>query len=328
MYAVLLIAVVLRGSFAMPPADKDACDLYGAVGQTMELPFVYNRLANTDVLRWTHNGTIIFNREQTRVSVGKPEDVSKTGSLLLKNLKLSSGGWYQVTVRHPNRTLVTMWTGRLCAMDKVSQPRLGYICDLRTGFVNLSCDVANPHESFFSWTVDDVNLLGATKQTLNVSLDREKSFACRVRNRFSAERSDAVRPACKTPAATAATPSTLFCFTPKTIIAALAGVAALFLALLVVVAASCRRCGRKKTRKRVLGKGDLGMVSVRQQRSELNSPEYETMSPADVPTSAFPEPLPRTRQSSENLVQLEQAAAKDPSPVPKPRTKNPQTPNM
>ncbi|XP_049579460.1 uncharacterized protein [Syngnathus scovelli] len=328
--AVMLFAIALRGSFAS--ADKDACDLYAAVGQMVELPFVYNQLANTDALSWTHNGTIVFNREQTRVSVGKLEDVSKTGSLLLKNLKLSSGGLYQAIVRKPNWTLVSEWTGRLCTLDKVPQPQLGYLCDLQIGFVNLSCHAANPHDLSFSWTVNDVILSGATKQTLNVSLDREKSFTCRVRNRFSTEKSDTVRPVCKNPPATSpAMPSTLSCLTSKTIITILAGEAALFLLLLVIVAVLCRRPGRDKMR--LSGKEGFRMVSVKQQRSELSSPDYETMNPADVGAPAFPGPSTRIRHPSastpgENLPQPEQAATKDPSPVPKPRTKNPQTPNM
>ncbi|XP_061532832.1 uncharacterized protein LOC133402752 [Phycodurus eques] len=334
MYAVTLLAIVLPGFLSFSSSDKDMCDLYAAVGQTMELPFVYNQLANTDVLSWTHNGTIVFNREQTRVSVGKQEDVSQTGSLLLKNLNLSSGGWYQATVRHPNRTLVTLWTSRLCTMDKVSQPRLSYFCDLKIGFVNLSCHVANPQDLSFSWTVDDINLLGATKQTLNVSLDKEKNFACRVKNRFSTERSDTVRPVCKNPPPTSpATTPVLLCFTSKTIIAVLGGGAAVFLLLLVILAMLCQRQGRGKSDMCVSGKGDLRMVSVKQQRPERSSPDYETMNPADFPTSAFPEPLSRTCHTSastpsESLPQLHQAAAREPSPVPKPRTKNPQTPNM
>ncbi|XP_077424815.1 uncharacterized protein LOC144053844 [Vanacampus margaritifer] len=332
MYAVMILSMVLHGSFATSSFDKDACDLYVAVGQTTELPFVYNSLANTDMLSWTHNGTVVFNREQTRVSVGKPEDVSKTGSLLLRNPKLSSGGWYQATVRHPNRTLATMWTRRLCAVDKAPQPRLGYVCDLKIGFVNLSCHVANPHDLSFSWIVDDVTLLGAAKQTLNVSLHREKNFACRVKNRFSTEKSDSVRPACKNLLVTSpATPSTLFCLTSKRIIAVLAGEAAFFLLLLVVVAVLCRR-RRSKTDIHVSGKENFRLASVRQPASELSSPDYETMNPADVPTQ-IPGALPRichpsASTPSENRARLEQAAAKDPSPVPKPRTKNPQTTNM
>ncbi|XP_077374208.1 uncharacterized protein LOC144016760 [Festucalex cinctus] len=332
MYAVMIISVVLRGAFAVSSSDKDACDVYAAVGQTTELPFVYNHLASTDALCWTHNGTVVFNREQTRVSVGKPEDVSKTGSLLLRNLKLSSGGWYQATVRHPNRTLVTMWTARLCTVDKVPQPRLGYVCDLKIGSVNLSCHVANPHDLSFSWIVDDVTLPGATRQTLNVSLERENNFACRVKNRFSTEKSDTVRPACKNlPVTSPATPSTLLCLTSKTIIAMLAGEAALFLLLLIVVSVLCRR-GRNNADIRVPRKGDFRMASVRQPRSELSSPDYETMNPADLPAQ-FPEPQPRichpnASTLSENRPQRELAAAKDPSPVPKPRTKNPQRTNM
>ncbi|XP_061679767.1 uncharacterized protein LOC133502698 [Syngnathoides biaculeatus] len=320
MYGVTLLAIVLSGFLAMFPADKDACDLHAAVGQTMALPFVYKHLTNADVLSWTHNGTVVFNREDARVSVGKPEDVSKTGSLLLRNLKLSGGGLYQATVRHPNRTLMTVWTGRLCTTDKVSRPRLSYVCDLEIGFVNLSCDVDNPQNLSFSWTVDDVNLSDATKQTLNVSLDKVKKFACGVRNRFSTERSQTLDPVCKTSIPTSPTsPAVLLCLTSETIVALLAGLAAVFLLLLVVLVVLCQRRRRGKSDVRASGKADLRMCSVKR----LSSPDYETMNPTDFLTLAFPEPLPRTCHASAST--LDQAAATNPSPVPKPRTKNPRT---
>ncbi|XP_057693308.1 uncharacterized protein si:ch211-132g1.1 [Corythoichthys intestinalis] len=329
MYAVVFLTIISHGLFLIS-AEKDACYLYGAVGQTMEFPFVYNQLANTDILSWTHNGTIVFIREQAKVLVGKPEDVSKTGSLLLKNLKLSSSGLYQATVRHPNRTLVAAWTGRLCTIDKVSQPRIGYICDAKTGFVNLSCHVDNPHDLTFSWTIDEINLSSATKQTLNVSLDKKKNFVCKAKNRFGMEKTDTIRPVCKNLPPTSPAP-VLLCFTSITIIAALAGGVALFLLLLVVIAMMCHRLGRSKTDMRVSDKGDFRMVSIRQQIPELNGPDYETMNPADFPMASVPEPLPRIGHTSastpsERLPQMVQAAARDPSPVPKPRTKNPQTP--
>ncbi|XP_077452929.1 uncharacterized protein LOC144071573 [Stigmatopora argus] len=326
MYAVVYATIISLGLLVIS-ADKDSCDLYGAVGQSIELPFVYNQLANTDVLSWTHNGTLVFTRERAKVLAGKPEDVSKTGSLLLKNLKRSSGGWYQATVRHPNHTLVTMWTGRLCTLDKVSQPRIVYICDPKNVFVNLSCQVDNPQDCTFSWTVDGINFPGATKQTLNVSLGGAKNFVCRAMNKFSMEKSQAVRPVCQNLAPTSMAP-VLLCFTFKTIITALAGGTALFLLLLVVIAAMCRRLGRGKSDTRVSGKGDIKMVSVRKQTAESNGPDYETMNPAGFPTATVLAPSPQILHPSKGLPQMDQAAARDPSPVPKPRTKNPQTPQL
>ncbi|XP_077567313.1 T-cell surface antigen CD2-like [Stigmatopora nigra] len=316
MYAIVYPTIISMGLWVIS-ADKDSCDLYGAVGQSIELPFVYNQLTNTDILSWTHNGTLVFTRERAKVLAGKPEDVSKTGSLLLKNLKRSNSGLYQATLRHPNYTLLTMWTGRLCTLDKVSQPRIVYICDPKNGFVNLSCQVDNPQDCTFSWTVDEINSPGATKQTLNVSLGGAKTFLCRARNKFSMERSQVVRPVCQNVAPTSMAP-VLLCFTFKTVITVFAGGTALFLLLLVAIAAMCRRLGRGKSDTRVSGKRDIKMVSVRKQRSESNGPDYETMNPAVLaPSSQILHP-------SHGLPQMDQIIARDPSPVPKPRTKNPQ----
>uniref|UniRef100_A0A3Q1AYB0 Ig-like domain-containing protein n=1 Tax=Amphiprion ocellaris TaxID=80972 RepID=A0A3Q1AYB0_AMPOC len=232
-FAASLGVIFLLG-FIDISATKDICELYAAVGQqSLTLPFVYERLANSHLVKWTHNSTLIFYREQGKVSVGKPQDISATGSLFLKNLLFSSAGTYQAEVLYPNGTLAKMWTGRLCMMDKVSKPRLSYVCDFKFNAVNLNCDVVKPQGLVFSWTLDGKTLTSETRPTLSISLTQlkgEGSFTCTAANKASKEISDIVRPTCKSPPPPPPPPPPpMLCFTRQTVVAALAGAAALIL---------------------------------------------------------------------------------------------------
>ncbi|XP_041795511.1 SLAM family member 6-like [Chelmon rostratus] len=335
-FLATLGVTILSGFISLSAANKDTCELYAAVGQSLTLPFVYDRLTTSHVLRWTHNETIIFYRQQGRVSVGKPGDISATGSLLLKNLKPLSAGAYQANVLHPNGTLAKTWTGNLCLMDKVSKPQLTYSCDFKSSAVNLNCHVANPQGLVFSWTLDENTLTSETRQKLSLSLAQlkgERDFTCSVANKVSKEKSDSVRATCKSP-----TPPTLLCFASKTVVAVLAGGAGLILLLLTIIITLCCCHRRNKTQIRVRDKGELRMLSLSKREPDPISPEYETMHATEDSPTPSPEPSPRTCYDSvclpeaptENTPPQLSAAAEEPrpSPVPKPRTKGPQTPNV
>uniref|UniRef100_A0A3Q1GMZ8 Ig-like domain-containing protein n=1 Tax=Acanthochromis polyacanthus TaxID=80966 RepID=A0A3Q1GMZ8_9TELE len=291
-------------------------------------------LANSHPMKWTHNSTIIFYREQGKVSVGKPQDISATGSLILKNLLFSSAGTYQAQVLYPNRTLAKMWTGRLCMMDKVSKPQLKYACEFKCNAVHLNCDVVKPQGLAFSWTLDGKTLISETRQTLRISLTQmkgEESFTCTAANQASKEISDIVRPTCKSP-------PPMLCFARQTVVAVLAGAAALILLLLIITVVLCCRHRRNKTHTRHRNKGELRMLSVNKRDPDSISPDYETMHPTESSPPPSPQPSPRACyqkvsqpevQSENRLPQISTAAeGQKPSPVPKPRTKNTQTTNM
>lgn len=336
-FAVTLGVIILSGFIKLSAANKDICDLYGAVGQSLTL--INGGLAKTDGLRWTHNNTIIFYKQQNKLSVGKPGDISVTGSLFLNNLKFSSAGIYEANVLHPNSTWTNTWTGRLCMMDKVSKPQLSYVCDFKSSAVNLNCHVAKPQGLSFSWTLDEKILSSETKQTLSISLAHlkgDRSFTCSVANKVSNEMSDAVRPTCKSPSPS---PPISLCFTRKTVVAVLAGGSSLILLLLIIIIilCCCHRCNKKKMRLR--DKGEIRMLSLNKQEPDSICPEYETMHPTeDSSTPPSPKPSPRTSYQivvqpevqTENRPPKLSTAAEDqqPSPVPKPRTKGPQTPNV
>lgn len=337
--AATLGIFILSGFINLSAANKNTCELYAAVGQSLTLPFVYDRLENSHVLRWTHNDTIFFYREKGTVSVGKPADISSTGSLLLRNLQFSSAGAYQAKVLLSNGTLAKTWSGRLCIVPKVSKPQLTYSCDFKSSAVVLSCLVGNAQGLVFEWTLDEKTLPGETKQTLSISLAQKKEesrFTCSVADRVSKERSDIVRPACKRPTPP---PPALLCFTSKTVVAAFAGGAGLILLLVTIIVVLC--CCRRRSRKQMglRDQGELRILALSKREPDSISPDYETMHPPE--DSPPPSPKPSPRACYENVAQPEAqtengppaqlstaAEGQQPSPVPKPRTKSPKTANM
>ncbi|KAL3061235.1 hypothetical protein OYC64_009431 [Pagothenia borchgrevinki] len=331
--AATLGLVIFSGIMDLSAANKDPCDLYAVVGQSLTLPFVFEGLGVHE-LRWTHNTTIIFRGQQGRVSHGKAEDISKTGSLFLKNLQFSSAGIYQADVVNPNRTLATTWNGSLCVMDKVAKPQLTYIC-VKTSAVILNCNVANPQGLTFSWTLDDKTLINETKQTLRISLAQQKvvrSFTCSVANKVSKEKSDIVRPTCESPP-----PPPLFCLKSQTVLAVLAGGAGLILFLLVIIIILCCRYRRIKTQMRRRDQEGLRMPSLNKLEPNI-SPDYETMhqtedaptvSQTSLPKDCYENVTQPEAQTENKPAQLSaDAEGQKPSPVPKPRTKSPKTPNI
>ncbi|XP_059191623.1 hepatic and glial cell adhesion molecule-like [Centropristis striata] len=334
-FTATLGVFILSGFINFLAAKKETCDLYAVVGQSSTLPFVFEGLSNLHVLRWTHNGTIIFYR-QGLVSAGKSEDISATGSLLLKNPQFSSAGTYEAKVLNPNGTLAKAWTNFLCVMDKVSKPQLTYVCNPKSSAVNLNCLVAKPERLVFSWTLDGKTLTSETRPTLSISLAQlkgETSFTCSVANKLSRETSDTVRPSCKSPP-----PPPLLCFPSKTVTAVLAGGAGLILLLLTIIIILCCCIKNRMTRG---NKGQLRMLSLNKRDPDSISPDYETMRPSEDSPPQSPASPPRAcyenvsqpeAQTENRPAQLStdagQQPSTSPSPVPKPRTKTPQTPNI
>ena len=318
-------AVIILSGFISISAAKEACDLYGAVGEslTLPLPLEFMRVANTDGLRWLHNGKPLFIRLEGRQTVGKPRDVSADGNLQLKNLQVSNAGFYEAKVQHLTGALVKAWSGHLCVMDKVSKPQLTYVCDFESSTINLNCDVTEPQGLNFSWMLNEKSTR-ETGQTWHVSLKEQRSFTCRVANRVSMERSDTVRPTCTRPASSS--PTDLLCFPPKTVVAAIAGGVSVILLLIAIIIVLCFYYRCNKTQKVLRENAAVRMLSVNKREQD-----YETMNPTKNPRPPSPEPSwrasyvnvpPPEAQTGNGPLQLSTAAERQqPSPVPKPRTK-------
>lgn len=326
-FAAIVGVVFLLGFFNHSAANKDACDIYATIGQSLALPFAYEGLTNTHVLYWTHNDTVVFSRQQGRVTVGKAEDITQTGSLLLKNLQFSGAGTYQVQIRHPSNSTAEKWSGRLCVMDKLPKPQLTYVCDFKSNAVNLNCNVINPEGLVISWTLGKKTL----PSTLSMSLAqlKDENFMCSVENKASKENSNVVHPTCK-----GSSPSSpkLYCFTFKTVGAVLAGGGGLILLLLIVIIILC--CLHKRTKTQMRRTNKMKLTSVNKPLSGSISPDHETMHATEEYPCPSPKPSPRAcykndSQLEDQTAQLSTAAEEQkPSPVPKPRTKITQRPNV
>ncbi|XP_075997952.1 hepatic and glial cell adhesion molecule-like [Genypterus blacodes] len=325
-FAAAVLLICLFG-FVNLSGAKDACDLYGTVGQSVTVPYVYEVMTNTDQMRWTHNKTIVFYRELGRVTVGKPTDVSVNGSLLLKNLKFSSAGIYQVVVLNRTGAFANRWMGQLCVQAKVSKPEVKFVCDTKASIVMLTCNVAQSQGLEFSWTLDEKVVRSETKQTMTVALARLKgdnNFTCSVANKVSNEKSSTVRLPCKSP-----TPPPLVCFPRKTVLAALAGGVCLILILIIIIVVIVCLCRRRNKALISLNVDQVLQLNECEQPFST-SPDYEIMNATPTPS---PAPSPRPSNSaipqfeSQPSGKLEELSApaevKEPSPVPKPRRKAP-----
>lgn len=346
-FAPLLGVTLLSGFIGLLAANY--CDLHAAPGQSLALPFAFHRLTQQHMVRWTHDSKIVFYRERGRVSEGKEADVAANGSLLLADLQASAAGLYRVNVLHPNATPADSWSGRLCVEERVLKPRLGYACDSRSAVVNLDCLVANPRGLDFQWALDGKRLESESGQRLSVSLAKLKgqgSFTCSAANKVSKAESDGVRPVCKSPpppppppppTPPPPTPPLLLCYRAITVKAVFAGGACLILLLLTVVIVQCCSSS-KRGRGRVREKQELGMVAISQRDPGSVGPQYETMQSTAESQVLSTEPSART--CSESVPHPDSAKTgnspphlsataevKQPSPVPKPRTKTALPPN-
>ncbi|XP_071389202.1 T-lymphocyte surface antigen Ly-9-like [Centroberyx affinis] len=334
-FVATLGVIILSGFINLSAANKDTCDFYAAIGQqTLTLSLDYKSLDKTDVLRWTHNDSIIFYGQTGRVSVGKPADISPAGSLLLKNLKASSAGIYKATVLNKNGTFVKGLTGRLCVMETILKPEVKFVCDSKASIVTLTCHVAKPQGLVFTWTLDEKTLSSETKQTLSISLAQlkgETNFTCSAANAVSKEKSNAIRLTCK------GSEPALLCFKRKVVMAALAGGACLILLLLIIIVILCCRRRQNKTLLSLEDKGQVRMIPMKQQHQpDPISPEYETMHPTEafltpspkLPSRAYDQAVSQAgAQAQEKPPQGSRAAeGEQPSPVPKPRMKTHQAP--
>ncbi|XP_056138050.1 T-cell surface antigen CD2-like [Lampris incognitus] len=313
-------ALILSGFIILSAALKESCKLHGAVWKTLTLPLDNKALADTDVLRWTHNSTIIFYGQTGRVSVGKPADITSDGSLQLKKLKFSDAGLYNANVLNKNGTSVKRWTGHVCVLETVEKPQVQFVCNSKDNVVTVTCNVpSGPQNVVFSWMLNEKALTSDMEKTLSISLAQLKGdniFRCAVANQVSKEMSDSVRLTCKS--SEPASPA-LFCFKRKTVVVTLAGGGCVIILLLVIIAVSCSHRRRYNTLTSLKDKQEFRMVSpTRPKHSDSISPEYETMHPMEDSPTPNPDPSNRTYT-------VAGATAIEQSPVPKPRMKTPQT---
>ncbi|XP_072292027.1 uncharacterized protein [Eucyclogobius newberryi] len=329
--AYLITLAILPTLFVISAAKKETCDLHAAIGIRMTLPFVYEKLANTEKLVWRHNHTVIYQRDKGKVSDGKPDDITASGSLVLTNPKLTSAGVYQAQVFNMTGALMKTFNSFLCVMEKVPKPTLTYNCDPKS--VRIYCHTVKAQDLRYSWTMDGKILKGEESSALTVAsskLQSKTSFSCSVSNQVSNEISDIVSPVCKSQPPSS---QNLLCFQPKTVLAVVTGAGAVVIVLVIVIVALCC-CRRRNKSPERREKEEPRMLYLTQRETET---DYETM---HVPESSQ-EPSPKPSPSADDRKTIPEPEAagvclqpalptqgQDPSPVPKPRTKRPHTPDI
>lgn len=334
--AHIVFLTILLASFGTSVTSKVTCDRHAAIGIRLTLPFVFEKLAVIEKLVWLHNGTTVYQQVRGKVSVGKMDDITSEGSLVLKNPKLTSAGVYQAQVFNASGALIKTWTTFVCVMEKVPKPTLNFNCDQKS--VNLICYTVKSQDLHYSWTMDDKILTGEARSTLTIPLSKLKPknrFVCGVSNQVSNEVSDPLYPVC-----TSQPPSSQnqLCFPKKTVVAVLAGAGGTVIILLIVIIALCC-CRRQNQLPKRREKEEPRMLSLARIEPEA---DYETMhhvpersqEPSPKPS---PKPSPRAGHSTPKNdpetagVSLQPAVpqeGQEPSPVPKPRTRRPNTPDL
>lgn len=325
----IVILIIFLASFGISASTKVNCDLQAAVGIRLTIQFDFEKLATTEKLVWSHNYTVIYQQDKGKVSVGKPDDITSSGSLVLKNPRLTSAGLYQAKVSNASGAVIKTWSTFVCVMDKVPKPTLTYACDQKS--VKFSCNTVKSHDLRYSWTMDAKVLSGETTPVLMIPLNKlnsKNSFICGVSNLVSNEISDTVRPVC------VSQPSSIqnqLCYPPKTVLAVLSGAVGLVIILVTVIIALCcclRRLKQPKRREKVEA---ATMLSLTRREPET---DYETMHYVpEMSLDPSPQPSPRAtysadKSSSDSLQPPRPTEGLDPSPVPKPRTKRPNTPDL
>lgn len=81
-----------------PPSPSgfsdDTCDVYGATGGSITLQLEH-KLTSSQVLKWTHDNVVIFERNSDSLVIGKNNDIHPNGSLWLQKLTNLTAGKYK-----------------------------------------------------------------------------------------------------------------------------------------------------------------------------------------------------------------------------------------
>lgn len=76
------------------------------------------KMDRSDRLKWILNSTVIFERRGKELSLGKQEDVSQNGSLLLKNVDKLKEGKYQPEIYNNGKAKGNLKSMYLCVLGR------------------------------------------------------------------------------------------------------------------------------------------------------------------------------------------------------------------
>ncbi|XP_031148014.1 T-cell surface antigen CD2 isoform X1 [Sander lucioperca] len=358
MAAVSTISLLLLCCFAISPADsQDRCDYNATKGKDFTVP-LSSKLETSHQLQWKHNDNIILNQRQGgTVVVGKKEDISTDGSLILKNLKESDKGIYTPQLfKEDGIQTGNLKSIHLCIFDHVPKPEVTKDCSLPS--VTFTCKVpAMAKDLNFAWLQNGNELKEKAKNLKRNAKEVEKdSFQCKVSNPASSETSG---PVTQEPCYQEKSifPETLFGINIWIVIGAGGG---LVVVLIIVVIVCCVRTKRKK-RMQLKDEGELrlawtndqqhqhhqhqhnhppdphhhrcqqqpaGHTGPRQHRSKQHREQQQQqqhLRPLDPP-SAHPQPSPRRPAQAPRPV--DKTDDEQPPPLPQPRKKAAKIPRV
>ncbi|XP_034145394.1 uncharacterized protein LOC105019851 isoform X2 [Esox lucius] len=108
-----LVVLVLHGFISLSAASQDSCNTYVPLGSSFNVPLSNNNIEDNEIT-WKHNGMIVLKRKNGIYKPGKKEDISATGSLLLKDLKFENEGLYEAEVFNKEGIRIETTSYRLC----------------------------------------------------------------------------------------------------------------------------------------------------------------------------------------------------------------------
>ncbi|XP_074520907.1 uncharacterized protein LOC141786088 [Halichoeres trimaculatus] len=237
--ASAFIAAALLTCCCFVSCTGAACDLYALKGGNVKVALKL-KLDTGGRLKWTHNNDIIFHQRGAVIKPGKKEDISKDGSLELRNVeKRHEGDYTAETHTKDGGTLGTFGPVRLCVQDSVKQPKVTVTC--KSPQVTFNCSDKG-EDGKVVWSQDG-KVLKSTAQFVTFKAEdvQEKKFACTVSNKVSNSTSVAVKQECYEPGFTL--PEEIWGINTWIIIGAGGGIALL---LLIIVIFCCIRAKRRK----------------------------------------------------------------------------------
>ena len=325
----LLVVLLLTTPFTFAAVSEDTCspyDIHAELGSSLVLPLEHKTLSDKDTLRWAHNGTRIFYRQANRIRVGKPTDIHADGSLLLHKLDFSDAGDYKADVLNASNTRINGRVASLCVTTPkvpkpmVPKPVVTFVCgsDGAVATLNCNCNVLNV---VFAWTQAGRIIKGETKATLSVTLAKlngYKDFRCSVEHGGTSQvQSNPVWLKCPV----------IYCFNAITVMATVTGGVVLILLLLTVTSVLCHR--RRKPRSQEappMVTSALPMVTTTELHNTDDNTNYEIMRPSGFtprpsPTLYGRDDLLSVSKGQEGPQTTASEEKREPSPIPKPRTK-------